>query len=77
MFVYSTQQQHLCIYKTKRLYMLSLDEIQKQLQDRNLVMVANATGLSYMTVWKVKTGKQDNFSYDTVKRLSDYLEFGV
>jgi len=29
---------------------------------------------THMTVWKVKAGKQDNFSYETVKRLSEYLE---
>jgi hypothetical protein len=54
--------------------MLSLEQIQNQLQDRNLVMVAEKTGLSHMTVWKVKAGKRDSFSYTTVKALSDYLE---
>lgn len=54
--------------------MLSLEEIQRQLQDRNLVMVAKETGLSHMTVWVVKAAKKDNFSYRTIKRLSDYLE---
>jgi len=54
--------------------MYSLEEIQDKLQDRNLVAVSNSTGLSHMTVWKVKSGKKDNFSYATIKRLSDYLE---
>ncbi len=54
--------------------MLALDEIQKRLQDRNLAVVARKTGLAHMTVWKVKAAKQENFAYDTIKRLSDYLE---
>jgi len=55
--------------------MLSLEEIQKQLEDRNLKTISNRIGLSYMTIWKVKTGgKYDNFSYETIKKISDYLE---
>ena len=54
--------------------MLSLEEISGRLSDRTLTTVAKETGLTYMTVWKVRNRKQDNFSYATVKALSDYLE---
>ncbi len=54
--------------------MLSLEEIRHKLKDRNLVIVARETGLSHLTVWKVRSGKYDNFSYATIRALSDYLE---
>lgn len=54
--------------------MLSIDEIRERLVDRNLSIVAKSTNLSYMTVWKVKNGHTDGFSYRTIKTLSDYLE---
>jgi hypothetical protein len=54
--------------------MLSLEQITDRLSDRILATVAKETGLTYMTVWKVRNRKQDNFSYATVKALSDYLE---
>jgi len=54
--------------------MLSLEEIRDKLRDRNLAAVARETGISHITVWKVRSGNQSNFSYATIRILSDYLE---
>jgi hypothetical protein len=54
--------------------MLSLDQIIPALKDRNLTEVSKRTGLSYMTVWRVSTGDHKNVEYETVKKLSEYLE---
>lgn len=57
------------------LKVLTIEEIQSALQDRRLRVVAGACGLSYPTVLGVKEGTT-NPSYDTIKRLSDYLTTG-
>ena len=54
--------------------MLSLDVIQTKLQDRNLSEIARRTGLSICTVWRVANNKAGNVGYETVKKLSEYLE---
>jgi DNA-binding Xre family transcriptional regulator len=54
--------------------MLILEEVRKRLSDRKVTTVAEATGLSYDTVWRVQRGDYTRVSYDTVKALSDYLE---
>jgi transcriptional regulator with XRE-family HTH domain len=51
---------------------LTIEEIQEALRDRRLRVVAMACGLSYPTVLAVKEGKSKP-SYETIKRLSDYL----
>jgi len=53
--------------------MLSLEEIRERLKDRNMAEVARKTGISHITVWKLRSGAQDNFSYATIKALSDYF----
>ena len=52
--------------------MLTVEQIVNYLTDRNLVVVAERTGLSYQTVWRVARG-ETNPDYSTVKKLSDYL----
>jgi transcriptional regulator with XRE-family HTH domain len=54
--------------------MLSLDQIIIILEDKNLSEIAKRTGLSYMTVWRVSTGDHKNVEYETVRKLSEYLE---
>lgn len=54
--------------------MLTPDDIQKRLQDRNLHSIAQKTGLSYDTVWKIANGKSLRPSYDAIRKISDYLE---
>ena len=54
--------------------MLTLEEIVIILQDRNLNEVSRRTNLSYPAVWRIANGKAGNIGYETVKKLSDYLE---
>lgn len=54
--------------------MLTIEEIRERLQDRRLAMVADSTGIHYVTLQAIRTGRVKNPSYDTVKALSDYLE---
>jgi len=54
--------------------MMTLEEVREQLLDRRIDMVADATGLHYSTVCDVRSGKNNNPSYKTVKALSDYFE---
>jgi hypothetical protein len=55
--------------------MLELEQIIKVLnKDRNLSEVCRRTGLNYLTVWKIAHGCGGRTSYETVKKLSDYLE---
>ena len=54
--------------------MMTLEQVQQLLADRKPRVVANATGLSYDTVWRVQRGDMKAVSYDVVKRLSDYLQ---
>jgi transcriptional regulator with XRE-family HTH domain len=53
--------------------MMTLDDIVKALHDRKATVVAQEVGLSYQTVWRVARGETKNVSYDTAKKLSDYL----
>ena len=52
---------------------LSLDEIKSQLQNEKLLIVAGETGLSYPTVNKLAAGETNNYSLDTLRRVSIYL----
>jgi len=54
--------------------MLKLEEVAKRLQDRRLPEVSRRTGVSYITVWRISTGRAENVMYDSVVKLSDYLE---
>lgn len=53
--------------------MLTLDQIREALHDRYPGIVAQATGLHYNTVNKIKNGTATNVGYKTLKALSDYL----
>lgn len=57
--------------------MLELEEVVNRLQDRNLTRVAEQTGLSVQTVWRVKAGKAQNLTISTLSKLSDYLEMNL
>jgi transcriptional regulator with XRE-family HTH domain len=54
--------------------MLKLEEIVKRLKDRKLSAVAEATGISYTSLWQIANGMQKQPKYKIVERLSDYLE---
>lgn len=53
--------------------MLSPEEIKIKLQDRNLKVVAEKTGLHQNTVYKFAKGGDSSSKFITVKKLSDYL----
>ncbi len=53
--------------------MLPLEKIQEKLKDRRLRIVAAETGLHHNTVYLISKGK-GNPTYETMKKLSDYLE---
>jgi hypothetical protein len=55
---------------------LKIEEVVSGLSDRNLRAVSKNTGLAYMTVWRVASGRTQKVSYQTVKALSDYLQRG-
>lgn len=54
--------------------MLTIEQIQEQLDDRRLYVIAAATGVSYQTVWKIARRKHQNVTLSTVRKLSAYLE---
>lgn len=53
--------------------MMTLEQVQNALTDRRLPVVAKETGLSYFTVRRVAKGEDQRVTYETIKRLSDYL----
>lgn len=53
--------------------LMTLEEIQKQLQDKRLYVVARVTKLSYPTVKKLADGKPENYTYNTIFKLTKYL----
>lgn len=54
--------------------MMTPDQIRTALADRKPKVVAEKTGLSYMTVWRIARGNFASLNYETVKLLSDYLQ---
>lgn len=54
--------------------MLTIEQIQEQLDDRRLYAVAAASGVSYQTLWKIARRKHKNVTLSTVRKLSNYLE---
>lgn len=61
-------------YQHTKTYMLSVEEITERLGDRNLSEVARRCGLSFQCVWRIARERHGKVAYDTVKKLSDYLE---
>jgi DNA-binding Xre family transcriptional regulator len=57
--------------------MMALDDIVRALHDRKATVVSQEVGLSYQTVWRIARGEVKNVSYDTAKKLSDYLTYKV
>jgi predicted transcriptional regulator len=53
--------------------MLTTEEIRKLLADRRLDIVAKATGISPLTVARIRDGKGDPKA-STLEALSNYLE---
>ena len=56
--------------------MLSIEEIQELLKDRNLSKVAESVGVTSSYLSAIRKGSKINPSYDVIKKLSDYLKGG-
>jgi hypothetical protein len=54
--------------------MLTLEQITVLLQDRKLKVVSEKSGVGYITVWRISKRCAGNVSYDSVEKLSKYLE---
>jgi DNA-binding Xre family transcriptional regulator len=54
--------------------MMSIEQIRQALADRRLSVVAQATGISYGTLYGIREGKNDNPGVKTMERLGAYLE---
>lgn len=53
---------------------MELDKIRNELLDRRVGMVAKATGISRVTIAAIRDGQVTNPQWDTVKKLTEYLE---
>ena len=54
--------------------MMKLEEIRRRLQDRRPGVVAAATGLTAITVARIRDGAYDDPKLSTIEALSAYLE---
>lgn len=54
--------------------MMTLQDIRNALQDRRLLMVAEATGLHYNTIKQVRDNPTSNPTHKVLNGLSEYLE---
>ena len=58
----------------KRYTMLTIEQIRTALQDRRIDVVAVSADVSYSTVRDIRSGANTNPTYETMAKLSDYLE---
>lgn len=54
--------------------MLSNEKIAEMLQDRNLEVIAKKIKISRQTLSAFRNGTAKNPTYNTIKKISDYLE---
>ena len=53
---------------------MTVDEVRKGLQHRNLKKVAEATGIKHNTVWRIASGTAQKPAYEDIVKLIAYLE---
>jgi len=53
--------------------LLTVERIREMLADRHLKIVSDKSGVKYATVRAIASGDVTNPSYESVKRLSEYL----
>lgn len=53
---------------------MTLDQIKHALNDRNLKEVERQTGIHYVTLSRIRSGKNQNPRYETIRILVDYLK---
>lgn len=54
--------------------MMTIEQIEKALQDRYVSAVADGCGLSRQKVSAIKNGRAKRPTYETIRKLSEYLE---
>jgi len=54
--------------------MMTLEQIKASLDDRNLKLVSERSGVPYQVLLRIKKGTTTNPAYNTIKALSEYLE---
>jgi transcriptional regulator with XRE-family HTH domain len=54
--------------------MLTLEQIRLLLKDRRLTVVSKEIGVSYPTILAIYKGESKNPNYETIEKLSEYLE---
>lgn len=52
---------------------LTVERIREMLSDRHLKIVSDKSGVKYHTVRAIASGEVTNPSYESVRRLSEYL----
>jgi transcriptional regulator with XRE-family HTH domain len=55
-------------------YIVTIEQIREALKDRNLKEVERRTGVHYVTLSRIRSGKHKNPRYETVKTLVDYFK---
>jgi transcriptional regulator with XRE-family HTH domain len=53
---------------------MNLEEVVQKLSDRNLKEVSRRVDLSYQTIRRIALKEEQNPSYNTLKKLTDYFE---
>ena len=56
--------------------MMTLEQIKRELRDRNLAEVARRIGMTRQQLWLIATGINGNPTTKTVERISEYLTSG-
>jgi len=54
--------------------MLTLEELRKALQGKNLFAVSRETDVAYNTIRDIANGKPVNPTYNTMKAVTEHLE---
>ncbi len=53
---------------------MTLEQIVDALQDRNLKEVERRTGIHYVTLSRIRNHRSKQPSYETVRKLAEYLK---
>jgi hypothetical protein len=53
---------------------MTLEQIQKALQHRNLKVVSETVGIPYYTIWRIASGKSQRPAFQDVEAIKAYLE---
>jgi len=62
------------LFTQKEKIMLTLEELRKALQGKNLFAVSRETDVAYNTIRDIASGKPVNPTYNTMKAITEHLE---